>query len=317
MEKNDQITYSPIFSLKGLFSAPLIAMLDADIKAAYRFVSFIKKWGFENQKGEELDAWDWGQLRFITFSYYKTGLNGNKQRYTVRIPLLSLVPLPILRMSKASFDMELRILGIENQLGPLDIGMPSVGRGLKKFAPKDVYSQIRCALSPRVGKANEFVPSPEIPVASNMRVHIEVDQSDLPAGVIQLLNVAQEANSGKVDDLDIVLVDPPTITLGIGAAEQKQITVSLLSFFNQPIAKAKITVEIPQGSDIITVEPLGQQTDPDGKLDYLIGLTKEAPALLSAKDSFLNLGEPIRIYFQGGTSLKAVCIVFFNPPSTI
>jgi len=54
---------------------------------------------------------EWGQLKTIRFKYNSTSPNGMTIENSIEIPILSLIPLPLLKVDEAVFDMDINILG--------------------------------------------------------------------------------------------------------------------------------------------------------------------------------------------------------------
>lgn len=178
-EKNISTQVAPLYDI---ISAPLVATIDADFIAAERFVQFIRKYGFEEllpgeKKEYETDGENnyFGKLKFVEFSY--TDDRGEIKVY--KIPTLSLIPLPDLIITDASFQFDIRIIGGE---------VPKQAPSLVNDEPEPEPEQkVMATLTPLSSEeqANPLAPS----MMANVRAKINVRQADIPAGILALLNI--------------------------------------------------------------------------------------------------------------------------------
>lgn len=117
---NNQVT---VVSLEALFAAPISAVISADFMAARQFAQYIQDYGFTPPSPPELgaappgeasatphNAGFLGDLRMVSFSFDQPGGSGSPEPKTVKIPALSLVPLPLLQVQFAEFDFAVRVL---------------------------------------------------------------------------------------------------------------------------------------------------------------------------------------------------------------
>jgi hypothetical protein len=163
-----------VFGLEQLFYMPLKAVIDANTQAAMAAVNIIREYGFDNDKSSE----NYGQLKMVTFSYNYVGKNGHMQTMAISIPFITLIPLPILEVKHAEIDFALKVLGQLDIDVKTDETQKSSQSLLSIFAPDKSNNAMNLSLE------------------ANMNVNIKVGQSDLPGGIIQLLNLGQEATMG-------------------------------------------------------------------------------------------------------------------------
>jgi len=163
-----------VFGLDQLFYMPLKAVIDANTQASLAAIKIIREYGFENDKNSE----HYGQLKMATFSYKYVGKNGQMQTMSVSIPFITLIPLPILEVKQAELDFSLKVLG------QLDVAAD-------KDEPGETSPNLLAVFEP--DRSNSPM---NLSLGANMNVNIKVGQSDLPGGIIQLLNLGQEATMG-------------------------------------------------------------------------------------------------------------------------
>ena len=143
----------------NIISAPIIGMLNAEIMGAEATSEFIEKVGFTNPKSGESSHY--GELKNITFTYKKPGTGKTVE---VRIPLLSLIPIPMMQVKKAEFEFGLNVV--------------------KKFIPKNKKGY---------KDKDKFVAAIANDKDKNMNIKITVEQSDIPAGLSHLFQVMESS----------------------------------------------------------------------------------------------------------------------------
>lgn len=195
-KKSDNIkqSSSPVMDLKSLIAGPLIATIDADTISTQRYLQYLFEIAFESYDKETGKV---GALRLLTFSYLSHDINGSRLQ-SVSIPLLTLVPLPLLQVKEADFDFDIKIIDAVSEEREETFS----------FKHKDVVQQegdvqgstmLRVALSPSQGDGSSK-SSLQQGLQSNMKVHVKMQQADIPGGLANLLHLT--ANNILVEDKD-------------------------------------------------------------------------------------------------------------------
>lgn len=213
-----------VVGLAELFALPLTALVDADVYGAQAFLAFLKEFAFEPLPNGNPD--DYGKLRTVTFFYTANGPGGVPQQMRVEVPWISLVPLPLLSIKDAHIEFEVEVVGITEttQTTPLakNASNSSAGRRHEKADNVKMASVQKRQLSARLFKTtgsavpvtnkttkptrafgppgssaqtssvSESSASEEVKSRVNMYVQMNMVQSDLPMGIIQLLNLTQQ-----------------------------------------------------------------------------------------------------------------------------
>jgi hypothetical protein len=224
MNNDNETKYLQIFSLTDLISAPLIATVEGDFYAAERFVTYLRKYGFEPPDVGK--PWDFGKLRMVVFQYRT--MDGWME---MQIPLISLIPLPLLSVSDASFEYNLKILGLISPAGP----NPTSSRDPKSLMQRPLGEsvepkKIMGTFAPlrRQTEAQEETPT----FVANMDIKIQMRQSDLPAGIAAMLNVVQSAVEGTTRGRIRLDPDVSALTQNDPVADLR---VMVLDRDNQPL----------------------------------------------------------------------------------
>jgi hypothetical protein len=244
----EQITN--IFTLEELLSIPLHAVIDANAHAAETALDFIIRYGF-NPGVPELPNRNrfLGSLRMAQFTYNYVNDQGMQSTMEVSIPFLSLIPIPMLEVKKATFDYAIQILSqdyIEDRRSILAIMSP-------------IDTSLREQPQPYIGTS----------LRANMAIRVEVEKADLPAGILQLLNLGQEATRGrperqrsitaKPDRLEFrpgesktisILVEQPGDDGSIELIGGAEVAIEVTNDFKRPAKLFAGPIEVLQGSPI-------------------------------------------------------------------
>lgn len=195
-----------VIHLSELLSQPLIATLEADFYTAQRFVEFITDYGLEEAGvtlPSELSSSESPKplsLKMVTFLYRQIDPADRQEKlFSVQVPLISLIPLPLLQIERAEFDFNIRIYS--------EIGLRTSGQkqGSLISSPSPNYEEddkpledtrfrgFKARLSPAVGRSE----SGEIAqtLDANMKVKVQMRQADLPGGLAYWMSVFNNATS--------------------------------------------------------------------------------------------------------------------------
>ena len=106
----------------NIIGGPLEAAIKAQAMAANTTVEFIKAVGFKPvTKNGQIDPdkddssivgdedSEIGNIRYINFSYAKKNLDGSKAEGYMKVPILSIVPIPMLRIEEMTIDFATKI----------------------------------------------------------------------------------------------------------------------------------------------------------------------------------------------------------------
>lgn len=194
-----------VVDLKYLILAPISAVLEADYMAAKQGADFIEQYGFLPVAGkvgkvEELDETrKLGRLRMVSFKYDEIGADGLLHTRVMRIPALSLIPLPLLQVKRADFDFDIRILDAipDSEPKPVNLNLKSGPE-----PPEPEKYRWRAMLANRKSRTRESQADLAPTLAANIKIKLEVGQADIPAGLSKLILImgenAQQVSSGML-----------------------------------------------------------------------------------------------------------------------
>lgn len=180
---------SNLFTFESLVQFPLASIIDSSASANKTTLDFLIRYCFEEEDGKRVAK------TFIFYYEYVKG--GAAKTMKVEIPIISLITMPYYTIESAHFEMGVNIISWFNKQVPGDNNADEDPRKLLAM------------LGPYDAKTTKApTPSPESPeyskVSTNMKVRMEVVSSDLPAGILQLINVSSQGVEGNIaNDLRI------------------------------------------------------------------------------------------------------------------
>ncbi|BDD06129.1 DUF2589 domain-containing protein [Aureibacter tunicatorum] len=205
--------------LEELFSAPLNAVISADINLSSRIDEFIKTYGFEIGANGEADL---GKLRMISFTYTVDGRNR-----IMRVPALSIIQLPLLQIKEADFDMEVQLSHSLEEVEVLEVPP----EGGDPVPVKKKQTKVKGSMAPTQGSSTS-----KESVNSNMKVKLHMGQADLPGGLMNLMQALNEASH---------LEEEPDGKLSVSPEMPKIDTTQLSSTgFNQKVYPFSLTITV-------------------------------------------------------------------------
>lgn len=238
MAADDPFSFSQIFSLTDLISAPLVATIQADFFAAERFIEYLRRYGFEPPP--EAHATEFGKLRMITFRYW------NQDRWTeVQIALISLMTLSLLQISEANFHYHVDILGAvspdRHSLSRDPSQWRLSGTSIQSINPQSLVG----SFAPLRSQAANGDSTPTL--VANIDVAIKIHQADVPAGIASLLNIAMTSVESQGQKL--LTMEPVTAMLSPKQGEAL-FTARALTRTGSGTAQHAIFIDIQSEKDL-------------------------------------------------------------------
>lgn len=171
-----------VLSLQQLIAAPLIATVDADARAAEAYMSHFMNLAFE--KGDPGSGRP-GRLRMQSFRFLSADAGGAVEK-TVSVPLVSLVTLPLFQVREATFDFDINILDAVSSCEQEHFSLKR-GDVVRREIDDVPRTELRAMLAPQSRLAEAARDSN---LQANMKIHITMQQADMPGGLAQFLNLA-------------------------------------------------------------------------------------------------------------------------------
>ena len=160
---------------ESVIGGPLVAVVHAQSQAAIATVDFIKSVGF-NDNDEVVN---------VEFKYSKTTPEGQSEDYALNVPILTIVPIPFLRIEETNIEFNAKIASVEYQdtsdtkkLGVDLSARASWGIGSAKL--KVSYSHQR---STRTGE--------KVTRDYSLTVKVKAVQEEMPGGMEKVMGILE------------------------------------------------------------------------------------------------------------------------------
>lgn len=173
-------------SFSQLIGSPMVAIIQAEAMAARATADFIESVGFvkDGSKGDD----GYGKLRTVTFTYSKQDVNGEERTEEVELPLLSLVPIPLLQVKDAQLAFNAKIIESVAERAQLQT---LVGERLKTPASQRAVSLMG------IYKSGSTSTTDKVDSTADLKVTVNLAQSDVPAGLQQLFQIMENAATSR------------------------------------------------------------------------------------------------------------------------
>jgi len=169
----------------NLIGGPLMAAVQAQAVAATTSVEFIERVGFDAPVGNVRP------VKSVTFQYAKTDDVGGSQNFQLTVPILSIVPIPYLRIDEMTIDFTAKLNDMiestdssSNNFGISGSASASWGWG---------RASIRASYSSSHSNSSRSVSSAEY----TMNVKVRAVQSEVPGGMAKILDILETVITEK------------------------------------------------------------------------------------------------------------------------
>lgn len=184
-DKSKKKTSSQVMELKDLISGPLVATIDADSISSRRYLNYLFELAFDSYDKETGKV---GELRTLEFRYKSQDMGGTHYQ-SIKIPILTLVPLPLLQVKEANFDFDIQVI---DAVSTDKQGAFSLKNKAESTVPENRFGgdgvKLRVAMAERKTEGG-IKSSSKQSLTANMKVNVKMEQSDMPAGLLKLLHL--------------------------------------------------------------------------------------------------------------------------------
>lgn len=177
-----------------LLGAPLIAFIQAEYQAAQTTLEFIEKFGFTDPSSESDDM---GRLRMATFKQNKKAGNGTYEETDIKIPLLSLVPIPLMQVKDAELEFYLKVTdflseSVKNNTADVKKVNSNETEGTDSANQNNYLSSNRLQMKTAMSNAPKTNDSNRQNSEMQMKVKLKLEPADLPTGISHLLEIMDD-----------------------------------------------------------------------------------------------------------------------------
>lgn len=157
----------------SLVGAQLSALIEAEVEGAEKTSEFIERVGFEKQDDGSLS------LRTVAFDMARRDVDGTIRLHTIKVPVLTLVPIPLLTIEEADLQFELQVEDIPPaKSDSASSTQTKVGASL--------LTRARNRLVTRLARTSHQ----DTTAKSDLKMSVKIRQSAFPLGIERLLNTA-------------------------------------------------------------------------------------------------------------------------------
>lgn len=175
---------------RHLIGAPLNAAIEAQAESAQVTIDFIQKVGFAPPAtgGGTITGTDWGDVRQVTFKYKKVSASGVLTDASLEVPVLSIVPIPFIRIDEVNIDFTAKINEVETETATtaLSVGAEASGAYSSFLSPVRVSFKASMSYNRNTSSSSKFEKEYQ------MRVTVRAVQDDMPAGLSKVLQIMEK-----------------------------------------------------------------------------------------------------------------------------
>lgn len=180
-----------------LIGAPMKAAVEAQALAAQSTVEFIQKVGFKSTDFEPSDLLfedpsadaDAGELRNVTFGYQKKDENGVDSNFELTVPLLSVVPIPYLRIDEMTIDFSAKLTDAIQRNTSSSFNLSSTVSGKFSSFWSPVKLEFRTTATYNTKTSTAAASKREY----RMDIHVRAVQDEMPSGLSKVLDILEDA----------------------------------------------------------------------------------------------------------------------------
>jgi hypothetical protein len=175
---------------RHLIGAPLNAAIEAQAESAQVTIDFIQKVGFVPPATTPgtTTSYQWGDVRQVTFKYRKVSATGALIDASLEVPVLSIVPIPFIRIEEVNIDFTAKINEVETEATntALSVGVEAEGAYSSWLSPVRVSFKASMSYNRNTASTSKFEKEYQ------MRVTVRATQDDMPAGLSKVLQILEK-----------------------------------------------------------------------------------------------------------------------------
>lgn len=184
-----------------LIGAPMKAAIEAQALAAQSTIEFIQKVGFKQPSGGDNDLLfanpandaDAGTLRNVSFLYKKKDENGVETNFELTVPLLSITPIPYIRIDEMTIDFKAKLTDSIVRKTDSSFSLDSSVSGKYSAFWSPIKLEFRVSAAYKTNSSSQASQTREY----SMDIHVRAVQDAMPAGLSKILDILEDAIQDK------------------------------------------------------------------------------------------------------------------------
>lgn len=167
--------------MEQIIGGPLQAVIKAQTMAASETANFINNVGLVVKDGNKV-------AQTVEFSFERKvpkedGSGIDTESVTLNVPLLTIVPVPFIRVEEATIDFECKVSSSTLDTSSHDFGVEVSASG-KVWGVR---------LSVKASYSYQKTHKEQVDKSATLRVHVKAVQDDMPAGLSRILDILETA----------------------------------------------------------------------------------------------------------------------------
>jgi hypothetical protein len=164
---------------RELIGGPLKAAVEAQAMAAESTVEFIERVAFTSTGAGSA-------LRNVTFSYSKVNSEGGNQNFSLTVPLLSILPIPFIRIDEMTIDFSAKLHDITRTTSETASAMGISGTANARWGFGS--ASMRASAS----RTRKTTSSSESEAEYNMVIKVRAGAAPMPEGMAKILDILEQ-----------------------------------------------------------------------------------------------------------------------------
>lgn len=171
--------------LEVLIAKPLEAAVRAQAMSSLTTADFIQRVGFEvieEQQGKPTN-----KVKIVEFEYEKEDEEGHEKRYILKVPLLTILPIPIIVINNITIDLEVKIRYFyeakTDEKAELNLSAKFGGR----------WGPIRLNLAGSYSFKEETQTRSSVDKSAVLHITVTAGQGEMPEGLRAVLTILRDA----------------------------------------------------------------------------------------------------------------------------
>jgi hypothetical protein len=182
-------------SLGSIIGGALNAIVEAQSQAADTTVQFIESVGFTEVKdGKE------NKLTpvYVSFDYAIKDDENKNREVSMKVPLLTMVPIPFIRIDSADIDFNVKINSVEETKTSQENKVSGSTQANANYKGFRFNAGIK--LNASISNQKKSSSSDTVKRDYSLNVHVHAVQDDMPAGVERLLSILENSEPLAKDE---------------------------------------------------------------------------------------------------------------------
>ncbi len=179
-----------------LIGGPMTAAVEAQAQAAQTSIDFIRSVGFTKAPpaaGESEDEQEFGDVRMVSFTYKSRNAEGALDDITLTVPILTIVPIPYLRIDDMTIDFTSKIteemVRETNKIGEISSDT-ELDASYKSFL-SPVKVGLKASISTKHSSSKST--SNRYKTEHTININVRAVQDDIPGGMGRILDLFETA----------------------------------------------------------------------------------------------------------------------------